>query len=199
LITETARAGRRPGRAGRGHGNGTRHRGGRPGGRHRRGRGHVPQTPGLGGWRPGRRPAAPEGLRDREAELARSRERTQSFERSLDRRAAELDRREQEFAAERSALEGERSTLERLRDEHTHALERISGLSAGQARTALLKDVEDEARHEATRRVRRIEEEAKRDAERRVRSILSVAMQRLAAGPRRRDDRSRSSTSRRTT
>jgi ribonuclease Y len=127
-------------------------------------------------------PPRPEGLRDREAELARSRERTQSFERSLDRRATDLDRREQELAAERAALEGERTTLARLRDEHTHALERISGLSAGQARTALLKDVEDEARHEAARRVRRIEEEAKRDAERRVRSILSVAMQRLAAG-----------------
>src|SRR5215218_7719686 len=126
--------------------------------------------------------AAASGLHDREAELARSTERSESFERSLDRRAAELDRREQELAAQRAALEGERTTLARLRDEHTRALERASGLSAGQARTALLKDVEDEARHEAARRVRRIEEEAKRDAERRVRSILSVAMQRLAAG-----------------
>ena len=37
-------------------------------------------------------------------------------------------------------------------------------------------------RHEAARRLREIEEETKRDAERRVRNILSVAMQRLAAG-----------------
>ena len=36
-------------------------------------------------------------------------------------------------------------------------------------------------RHECARHVREIEEETKRDAERRVRSILSVAMQRLAA------------------
>src|SRR5262249_23649955 len=37
------------------------------------------------------------------------------------------------------------------------------------------------ARHDPVRTVRQVEEETKRDAERRVRSILSVAMQRLAA------------------
>src|ERR1019366_5192023 len=36
--------------------------------------------------------------------------------------------------------------------------------------------------HDAARRIRQIEEETKRDAERRVRNILSVCMQRLAAG-----------------
>jgi ribonuclease Y len=69
----------------------------------------------------------------------------------------------------------------RLRDERTRALERAAGLSPGQARQALLKEVEDQARHDSVRVIRSIEEETKRDAERRVRSILSVAMQRLAA------------------
>src|SRR5258707_937909 len=39
-----------------------------------------------------------------------------------------------------------------------------------------------EPRHAAARLVRQIEEETKRDAERRVRNILAVVMQRLAAG-----------------
>ncbi len=44
-----------------------------------------------------------------------------------------------------------------------------------------------------------VEEDTKRQAERRVRSILSVAMQRLAGEPRRRDDRVRRRSSRPTT
>ena len=62
------------------------------------------------------------------------------------------------------------------------ALERASGLSASQAKALLLKELEDQVRHDSARRVRAIEEETKRDAERRVRNILSVVMQRLAAG-----------------
>ena len=55
-------------------------------------------------------------------------------------------------------------------------------MTASQAKALLLKEVEDQVRHDSARRVRQIEEETKRDAERRVRNILSVAMQRLAAG-----------------
>ena len=51
---------------------------------------------------------------------------------------------------------------------------------AGQAQ--LLKELEDQVRHDRARLVRQIEEETKRDADRRVRNILSVVMQRLAAG-----------------
>ncbi len=46
----------------------------------------------------------------------------------------------------------------------------------------LLKDLEDKLRHDSARLVRQIEEETKRDADRRVRNILSVVMQRMAAG-----------------
>ena len=138
----------------------------------------------------GARPVAPDGgeLYERESELARSVERAQSLERSLDRRSSELDRREAELearAAELDArstkLDGERRALHRLHDEHTRALERVAGMSAGQAKQALLKEAEDQARHDSARVIRQVEDETKRDAERRVRSILSVAMQRLAA------------------
>jgi ribonucrease Y len=117
----------------------------------------------------------------REAELARSREHSQSLERSLDRRADELDRRAAELdVLERRLIAGEEEVA-KLRDERTRALERAAGLSPGQAKQALLKEVEEQARHDSVRLIRSVEEETKRDAERRVRSILSVAMQRLAA------------------
>ena len=57
----------------------------------------------------------------------------------------------------------------------------VSGLSRAQAKKILLKQVEEEAAHQAGLTVRRIEEEARLDAERRARGILAVAMQRLAS------------------
>jgi ribonuclease Y len=124
--------------------------------------------------------ADPELLR-RTAELEHSAVRTQALEAQLDRRGAELDRREAEIERRDQHLRARATELEQLRAQREEALERIAGLSAGQAKQALLKDVEDEARHESVRVLRQVEEETKRDAERRVRSILSVAMQRLAA------------------
>jgi ribonucrease Y len=120
-------------------------------------------------------------FREREEQLVRDAERSQSLERSLDRRSSDIERRERELEARAAQLETQREELARLHEEHTRALERVAGLSAGQAKQALLKDVEDQARHDSARIVRQVEEETKRDAERRVRSILSVAMQRLAA------------------
>jgi len=104
-----------------------------------------------------------------------------TLEERLRQRAGDLDGRARELDEQTRALEAERDQLARRRQEHEETLERICGLSAGQAKERLLRDVEDHARHDAARRVRQVEEETKRDAERRVRSILSVAMQRLAA------------------
>ena len=103
------------------------------------------------------------------------------LEERLNARADELDRRTRELDDQTRALEAERDQLARRRREHEHALEEISGLSAGQAKERLMREITDQVRHESAREIRQIEEQTKRDAERRVRSILSVAMQRLAA------------------
>ncbi len=99
---------------------------------------------------------------------------------TLARRLDELDAREKRLVAREEQLAVRAAEVEEAAEERIRALERVSGLSAGQARQALLKEVEDQARHDRARLLRQIEEETKRDAERRVRSILSVAMQRLA-------------------
>ena len=62
------------------------------------------------------------------------------------------------------------------------------GLSASQAKQILLRELEDQIRHECARKVRQIEEETKRDADRRVRNILSVVHAADGGGPRGRDD-----------
>jgi ribonuclease Y len=61
-------------------------------------------------------------------------------------------------------------------------LERISSLSADEARQMLLDEVEVGARRQAGLTLRKIEEETRHEAERRARGILATATQRLA-GP----------------
>jgi ribonucrease Y len=124
-------------------------------------------------------PPAADGADRRE--IAERAERIRSLERSLERRASELDAREEQLQSHIERLAQEEEDLARLREDHVRALERTAGLSAGQAKQVLLKEIEDQARHDSVKVIRAVEEETKRDAERRVRSILSVAMQRLAA------------------
>jgi ribonuclease Y len=105
-----------------------------------------------------------------------------ALEAALPERTAALARREDALARRESELEQERKAVADSQHELERELEQVSGLSAARAKELLLKEIEDQARHDAARRIRQIEQETKREAERRVRNILSVCMQRLAAG-----------------
>ncbi len=97
-------------------------------------------------------------------------------------RADELERRAAELAAREQRVAEREAGLDALRDERIRGLEDIAGLGVSQAKAMLLKDLEDTLRHDQARLVRQVELETKREADRRVRNILSVVMQRMAAG-----------------
>ena len=120
------------------------------------------------GFRPG---ALKDGERRRGPEVGHEERTSQQID--LADRAAELARREaalsrrEETAAEREAeLELERPSISERARELERSLERVSGLSTARAKELLLKEIEDQARHYAARRVREIEEQTKREAER---------------------------------
>jgi ribonucrease Y len=77
-------------------------------------------------------------------------------------------------------LEHQAEELKRQRRVQRRELERISGLTAAEAKQVLIADVEREARAQAAAELGKLEDETRREAERRARNILSVAMQRLA-------------------
>jgi ribonuclease Y len=101
---------------------------------------------------------------------------------ALSLRESAVAQREGALVDRESELEGDRHALEDDRQQLVRELERVAGISVTRAKELLLKEIEDQARHDAARRIRQIEEETKREAERRVRNILSVCMQRMAAG-----------------
>ena len=101
---------------------------------------------------------------------------------ALAERGTALERREDTIARREAELDQQRSELANRRVEAERTLERLAGMSGARAKELLLQEIEDQAKHDSARRIRQIEEETKREAERRVRNILSVVMQRLAAG-----------------
>ncbi|MGH2993656.1 MAG: ribonuclease Y [Solirubrobacterales bacterium] len=125
-------------------------------------------------------PGAADELRARRAEIARMEERALREAESIKVRATELDRRTQALEDRERNLEQQTEELKRAKRVQRRELEQISGLSVAQAKQLLVKEVEEEARHQAGLNLRRMEEETKQDAERRARNILAVAMQRLA-------------------
>jgi ribonuclease Y len=121
-------------------------------------------------------------LSQRREEIGRLEERLLQREESLEGRFVDLDQRERSLLERERQMRERRTEIDALREQRMLQLERVGAMNRAQARQALVRELEGEARHEAARTVRQIEEEARLDAERRARSILSACMQRVAAG-----------------
>jgi ribonucrease Y len=122
-----------------------------------------------------------EELRARRGEVAALEERLRAREHSLELRAQEATALDRALVDRERNLDTEREKLKEARREQLRELERVSGLSAGQAKQVMMRELEDELRHDSARLVRQVEEEARRDADRRARSILAAVMQRVAS------------------
>ncbi len=138
----------------------------------------------VGGGAPAQAPAAvpspADELQARREEIARLEERALHAEQQQRLKSAELDKRERALDDRERNLGQQVEELKRQKAVQRKELERLSGLTANQAKQLLIADVEHDARHRAGRALIDIEEETKRDAERKARNILSVAMSRLA-------------------
>ena len=120
-------------------------------------------------------------LRARREEIARMEERALRETESLAVKTADVERRLQAVTDRERNLAQQIEELKQAKRVQRRELERLSGLTANQAKQLLLAEVEQEARHQAGLRLQQIEEETRAEGERRARSILSVAMHRIAA------------------
>ena len=125
--------------------------------------------------------AGTDELRARREEIARMEERALRETESLAVQRADLDRRLQALDDRERNLAKETEELKQAKRVQRRELERLSGLSAAQAKQLLIAEVEQEAKHQAGVRLQQVEAETRAEAERRARNILSVAMHRLAA------------------
>ena len=127
--------------------------------------------------------AREETIRAREAlerELADRRRELDQRQSRLERQGGEVGEREKEMGRRDQAfIERERAIAAGEREAQAR-LERIAGLSAQDAKEELKRRFEEEARGEAAALVRDIREQAQKNADRDAKKIVALAIQRIA-------------------
>jgi len=110
-------------------------------------------------------------IREQRAEVQRLERRLVQREENLDRKLEAQEKREETLAQREQEVAKVRSDIEEVHQAGRAELERVSGLTAEQARGELLQRVEAESRHDALQTARKIEAEVRDDAERRALEI----------------------------
>ncbi|HEX7611221.1 MAG TPA: Rnase Y domain-containing protein, partial [Candidatus Limnocylindrales bacterium] len=119
--------------------------------------------------------------RAKRAELTLLETRLLSRDEQLDMRSDMLEQRDRKLLDREREFEQSRQELARAQQDHVAALERVSGMSAAEAKAQLLEAVREEAERDAVRLAKSIEREAREEAEDRAREIVLTTMQRIAA------------------
>ncbi|MBW1841698.1 MAG: ribonuclease Y [Deltaproteobacteria bacterium] len=120
-------------------------------------------------------------------DLKKREQRISQKEENIDRKVEKFEKRDQEiFRKEKTLAEKEDELVKseqeynRLVEEQKGQLEKISGLTAEQAKELLIRAMENEARHEGAKIIKRIENETKEMADKKAKNIMATAIQRYA-------------------
>jgi ribonuclease Y len=118
--------------------------------------------------------------KERRGELQRYERRLTLKEETLDKRMAAVDKQEQEFIAREQKIAGREVELATQEERYRQELERISGLSAQEAKNLIIQNLENEAKHDAQALLNKIDQEAQIASEKKARDILVTTIQRIA-------------------
>ncbi len=124
---------------------------------------------------------AEEEARAKRAELSNLERRLLARDEQLDQRTDMLEQRDRKLIDRERELDRAREDVARQHAEQVAALERVSGLSAEDAKAILIEAVRDEAEHDAVKLARAIERAAREEAQEKAREVILTAMQRVAA------------------
>jgi ribonuclease Y len=120
-------------------------------------------------------------IKDRRNEFQRQERRLVQKEESLDKKVEALEQKEEILTKKTKDIELLQERSEELVKKQTEELERISGLSVEDAKEYLLRNIENEVKHEAAALIKEIETNTKQEADRRAKDILATAIQKCAA------------------
>jgi ribonuclease Y len=138
------------------------------------------------------REAVDEEVARRRNELAELEKRLLGKEESLDRKIGAAEKREQDAENRAKNLDKREKRVTEIEEEaqkeadslvaaQRTKLEQIAGLTAEQAKKDLVRELENEARLEATGLIRRIEEDAVDNAQMKAKRLLAMTTQRMAS------------------
>jgi ribonuclease Y len=124
---------------------------------------------------------------EKRQELQNLEKRIVQKESHLDKKVELIETKENEILRkERALTQQEKNVVEQekkvavLLEKQRAQLENIAKMSSEEAKRLLMEAMENEAKHEAAKRIRRIEEEAKEQADKKAKEVISLAIQRYA-------------------
>jgi ribonuclease Y len=120
-------------------------------------------------------------IQNQERRLTQKEENLEKKTDLVEKRESDAIRREREVSArEKVAVEKEERFDRGLREQR-ELLEKIANMTAEEAKRQLMVAMEDEAKFEAAKAIKRIEDEAKEEADKKAKNIISLAIQRYAS------------------
>jgi ribonuclease Y len=119
-------------------------------------------------------------LKARETRLVQKEENIDRKIEQFEHRERELTRKERHLTKREGKIERKELECDELLEEQKRQLEKISGLTAEQAKELLIRAMENEARYEGAKFIKRIENETKEQADKKAKKILATAIQRYA-------------------
>ena len=120
-------------------------------------------------------------VKERRTEIQRSERRLIQKEESVDRKLESIERKQDSIAKHEQEILEKKKELDGFLAKQVEELEKISGLTAEEAKALLLDEIEKDVRHDAAVLVKDIESKAKEDADKRAKEIITGAIQRCAA------------------
>ena len=117
----------------------------------------------------------------RRNDIQKQENRLQQKEENLDRKLDNLEKKEETLQKKLDDLEKTRAEIEEIKASQTAELERISAMTAEEAKAMLVSQVEAEVTHEAAMKIMEAEARVKEESEAKAREIIGLAIQRCAA------------------
>jgi ribonuclease Y len=119
-------------------------------------------------------------LKNRERRLMQKEEHIDRKVEQFERREREILRKEKKITRTEEEINQKEKKYQELLEEQKRQLEKISGLTAEQAKELLIRAMENEARYEGAKTIKRIENETKEQADKKAAEIMATAIQRYA-------------------
>ena len=120
-------------------------------------------------------------VKERRSELQRQENRLNQKEENLDRKIENMEKKEELVSAKLAGLEKEKQEIEAIKRGQLEMLERISGLTAEEAKRYLIDQLEEEVTHEEALKIKEIQARFKDEADTYAREQIALAIQRCAA------------------
>lgn len=98
----------------------------------------------------------------------------------LELKEGEINRREKNLVQQERAVQEQERKMAELLEKQRFQLESIAKMTSEEAKRILIESMENEAKHEIAKKIKKMEEEAKETADKKAKEIISLAIQRYA-------------------